>query len=155
MQDIDDFDKRLLALLQIDCRQTGEALAEQVGLSPASCLRRVQRLRQTGAIEREVAVVSPELLGQQIAVLSLLTLRRGGRDALDRLRQKLLALPEVDQIFHVTGPADFVLTVRCASMEAYAAFTENHFYDPAISGFESIVVLREHRSSKTHRNSGN
>ncbi|MCV3271682.1 Lrp/AsnC family transcriptional regulator [Roseobacter sinensis] len=145
MDEIDDFDRQLLALLQIDCRQTGDALAEQVGLSPASCLRRLQRLRRIGAVEREVAIVAPELLGRHITVLSLLTLRRGGRDALDRLRQKLLRLPQVERIFHVTGPADFVLTVRCASMEAYAAFTEEHFYDPAISGFESIVVLREHR----------
>ena len=29
-------------------------------------------------------------------------------------------------------------------MDAYAAFTEAHFYDDAISGFESLVVLREH-----------
>ncbi|WP_299613197.1 Lrp/AsnC family transcriptional regulator [uncultured Tateyamaria sp.] len=144
MDTLDSFDRDLLSLLRRDCRRTGEELAAEVGLSAASCLRRVQRLRRIGAIQREVAVVAPDLLGTPVTVVVLLTLRRGGRDRVDRLRQHLLGLPAVEQLMHVTGPADFVLTLRCASMEAYAAFTEAHFYDDVISGFESLVVLRDH-----------
>ena len=144
MDSLDDFDRSLLRLLRQDCRQTGEALAQQVGLSAASCLRRVQRLRKIGAIQREVAVVSPAVLGTPVSVVVMLPLRRGGRDRVDRLRNTLQARPEVEQLLHVTGPADFILHLRCVSMDAYAAFTEAHFYDDAISGFESLVVLREH-----------
>lgn len=148
MDTLDSFDRHLLDLLRRDCRRTGEELATEVGLSAASCLRRVQRLRQIGAIQREIAVIAPDVLGTPVKVVVLLTLRRGGRDRVDSLRQSLQALPAVEQLMHVTGPADFVLTLRCASMEAYAAFTEAHFYDDAISGFESLVVLRDHSTER-------
>ncbi|MEX0309646.1 MAG: Lrp/AsnC family transcriptional regulator [Tateyamaria sp.] len=144
MNDLDTFDRQILSLLRQDSRRTGEELSAEVGLSAASCLRRVQRLRKIGAIQREVAIVSPALLGTPVTVVVLLTLRRGGRDRVDRLRQHLLSRDAVESLMHVTGPADFVLTVRCASMEAYAAFTEANFYDEVISGFESLVVLRDH-----------
>lgn len=145
MDPIDDFDQRILAILARDSRQTGEQLSEQVGLSPAACLRRVQRLRKIGAIEREVAILSPKVIGPSVTVLVLLRMRGGGPDRKENLKTKLLALPQVERIYIVTGNEDMVVTVQCASMEDYADFTETHFYDQPITGFESLVVLREYK----------
>ena len=144
MNDLDSFDHRLLDLLQLDSRQTGKQLSEKVGLSPAACLRRVQRLRQTGVIERDVAVVSPAALSPSVTIIVLLTIDRDRPDRASVLTKRLLELRQVRKMYHVTGEADFILTVMCDSMEAYATFTEAHFYEPYIKGFESIVVLREH-----------
>ena len=142
--DLDDFDHQLLHLLSLDARQTGKELSEKVGLSSAACLRRVQRLREVGAIEREVAIVSPEATGASVTLLVMLMLSRGQPERMAKLRQKLLKLREVKKIYHVTGPADLVLTVQCSSMEAYATFTEAHFYEDDIKGFDTIVVLRSY-----------
>lgn len=144
MENIDDFDRRLLELLSIDCRQTGDQLSAQVGLSPAACLRRVQRLRRIGAIRREVAILSPEVTGRNVTVLVQLHLAHDRPDRIDSLKERFSRLAEVSRFFHVTGDADFVLIVSCASMEDYALFTEAWFYDPMIKGFESMVVLREY-----------
>lgn len=144
MEPLDEFDRRLLALLEIDARLTGAELSERVGLSPSSCLRRVQRLRDIGAIRREVAVIAPEFSDRRVTVLALLEVTRNQADRIDRLKAEFTALPQVERFYHVTGDADFVLTVSCASMEDYAAFTEAHFYSPLISRFESLVVLREY-----------
>jgi len=141
---LDSFDHAILRLLQRDARRTGEDLAKDVGLSAASCLRRVQRLRKIGAIQKEVAVIAPDALARGVKIVAMLTMRRGGRDQIDRLRQRLQARPEVESILHVTGSADFIVNLRCASMDAYASFTETYFYDDCLSGFESLVVLREH-----------
>lgn len=145
MDELDRFDWHLLELLQVDSRQTGKQLSEQVGLSPAACLRRVQRLRQTGAIERDVAVLSPKLSSPSVTIIVLLTLARDAPDRVDVLRRQMLKLPQIKRIYHVTGEADFAMTVMCHSMEDYAAFTEEHFYEPHIKRFESLVVLRDWR----------
>ena len=144
MIDLDSFDRHLLDLLQVDSRQTRKQLSEKVGLSPAACLRRVQRLRHSGAIEREVAIVSPEVSGPSVTVIVLLTISRVNPDRAHLLRKHMLGLRQVKRFYHVTGEADFVLTVVCGSMEEYGTFTEAHFYEPYIKGFEGIVVLREH-----------
>lgn len=144
MDAIDSFDRKLLDLLRHDARRTGRQLAEAVGLSPAACLRRVQRLREIGAIEREVAIISPRVAGQTVTLLVMLMIPPGKPDRIDRLRRKFAALAQVTRIYHVTGKADLVLTVECASMEAYANFTEVHFYSEDIASFETIVVLRSY-----------
>jgi len=142
MDHLDEFDHRLLSLLSLDSRQTGKQLSEKVGLSPAACLRRVQRLRQIGAIEREIAILSPEIRGASVTLLVMLELTRGDPGLTDELRRTLQKLREVQKIYHVTGDSDFVLILECASMEAYATFTEAHFYNGEIKGFDTIVVLR-------------
>ncbi len=142
--DLDEFDHRLLHLLSLDARQTGKQLSEKVGLSPAACLRRVQRLRDIGAIEREVAILSPEVSGASVTLLVMLTLVRGRPERTAQLRRSLLKLPQVKKIYHVTGDADLVLTIQCASMEAFATFTEAHFYVDEIKGFDTTVVLRSY-----------
>ncbi|MEO1471046.1 MAG: Lrp/AsnC family transcriptional regulator [Pseudomonadota bacterium] len=147
MSEIDDFDRRLLALLQVNARQTGQALAEQVGLSPAACLRRVQRLRETGVIEREVAIVAPEALGPSVTFLVTVEILRDGPDRIDRLKRRFTALPIVQRIYHVTGEADLVMVVAAPTMEDYTDFTERYLYAPEIRGFSTMVVLREYPGS--------
>ena len=93
-----------------------------------------------------MAILSPAVTGQSVTLLVMLHLARGQPDRIDRLRRDLLALPQVTRIYHVTGNADFVLTVQCASMEAYAAFSEAHFYSDDIKGFDTTVVLRTFES---------
>lgn len=143
MIELDGFDRRILALLQDNSRRTGAELAELVGLSAAACLRRVQRLRESGVIEREIAVVAPAYRERRTTTFVLLTL---DRDRPDRERQfvaRMRALPEVTQCYHVTGSVDFVLAVATADMEDYQRFTETHFYEPYIKRFQSLVVLAD------------
>ena len=59
---LDSTDLRLLDALQRDASQTNQRLAAEVGISPPTCLRRVQRLREEGLIERQVALLSPDRL---------------------------------------------------------------------------------------------
>ncbi len=143
MEILDTFDRRLLELLAHDARQTGKELSEKVGLSPASCLRRVQRLRSIGAIEREVAIISSDYSPNRVTILTRLQIARVGGDRLDRLRRKFGALAAVQKFYHVTGDYDFVLILSFPSMEDYARFTQAHFYDDVIRGYDSMVVLTE------------
>ena len=59
---IDDIDLRLLDLLQADASLSNQALAERAHLSPPTCLRRVKRLRRSGLIAREVALLDADRL---------------------------------------------------------------------------------------------
>lgn len=141
--DLDGFDRRLLEALQRDNRQTGEQLAEIAGLSPAACLRRVQRLRDAGVIERDVALLAPEAVGRGLTMIVLVTVERdasGRLDVSDRFANRMLQAPEVTQCYSVTGPADFVVILNIASMEDYQNFTRRHFHDH-IKRFESLVSM--------------
>ncbi|MEM8635851.1 MAG: Lrp/AsnC family transcriptional regulator [Pseudomonadota bacterium] len=143
LDELDTFDRSLIALLRRNARQTGDQLSEQVGLSAAACLRRVQRLRKIGAIEREIAVISPEFQPNSTFIIVFLTVSRLDPKRKQTLTKRLLGFEEVERIFSVTGEDDFVLFTKFSSMAEFTDFADAHFYEPPIEGYESTVVLRE------------
>ena len=109
--ELDTFDRRLLAAVQDDSRRTGEDLAELVGLSPAACLRRLQRLRASGIIEREIAIVDPRVARARLTLIVMVTLERERPDLIDGFTRAMRAAAEVTQCYYVTGAMDYVLMV--------------------------------------------
>jgi Lrp/AsnC family transcriptional regulator, leucine-responsive regulatory protein len=66
---LDEFDLKLLDAIQRNNRLTAAQLAERVCLSPSAVQRRLHRLRERKVIEAEVAIVSPEALGQSLTAI--------------------------------------------------------------------------------------
>lgn len=145
---LDKFDHQILDLLTEDARRTGDALAEKVGLSPAACLRRVQRLRQSGVIEREIAVLSSDYEPRLTRAIVLLEIERHNPKRIDTLTRTFTRLPEVERMFSITGGSDIAMIVACESMEDYQDFCERHLYEPPVTGYETLVVLREYPSGR-------
>lgn len=141
--DIDVKDRALLNLVQSDCRTGVEALAEEVGLSPAAVHRRLKRLRDTGVISKEVAVVDPTRVGKPMTFIVSVELERERTDQLDAFRRKAKADPSVQQCYYVTGEGDFILIITAADMDDFEAITRRIFFDdPNIRRFKTSVVMQ-------------
>jgi Lrp/AsnC family leucine-responsive transcriptional regulator len=139
--ELDDFDRRLLDALQADNRRTGEELAAIVGLSPAACLRRVQRLRDEKVIERDVSILAPEALGRRLTMVVLVTLERESPDVVDGFKRAMRQAPEVMQCYYVTGAADFVLILTADDMADYEGFTRRYLFERNVRRFETMAVM--------------
>ena len=72
--ELDDVDRRILNILQLDASHTNAELAELVHVSPPTCLRRVKYMNEGGIIERQVAIVSPEKVGARLTAIVEITL---------------------------------------------------------------------------------
>ena len=139
---MDDFDRKLLALLQDNARLTAEQLGERVGLSASACHRRVRRLRDTGVIEAEIAVVSPEAVGRSLTMIVEVALEREHPHIVDAFKRSMRATPEVMQCYYVTGDADFVIILTARDMKSYERFTQRFFFDnPQVRRFRTFVVM--------------
>ena len=73
---LDEFDIKLLRFVQHNNRLTADELSGRVGLSPSACQRRLAKLRRSGVIERDIAVVSPIAVGRQLTMVVQVTLER-------------------------------------------------------------------------------
>lgn len=146
---IDDFDLRLLERLQADARTPVPVLAEAVGLSAPACYRRIRRLREIGAIERDIAVVRPRTLGWGVSMIVLVVLEREGRQTIDDLMRTLTGSPQVRVLWHVTGEFTFVLHMVARDMEDYDRLaTRLLSHDDRVRSFQTLVVMREAKSQK-------
>ena len=139
---MDDKDLELLKLIQSNARLTADALSIHVALSPAAIQKRLKRLRDTGVIEKEVAVLSASKLGREITVIVEVMLERENRIHLDTFKRRMREAPAVQQCYYTTGSADFVVIVIVSNLEEYEAFTQEYFFDESnVSRFTSSVVM--------------
>jgi Lrp/AsnC family leucine-responsive transcriptional regulator len=144
--DLDRFDYRLLELLQADARQPVPELARQIGLSPPACYRRLRRLRETGAIEAEVARVKPRTLGWNISMIVMVVLDREGSRTVSELLTKFSRHPQVTECANVTGDYDFAVRMVARDMEDYDDVARILFAeDERVRSFKTLVVIRETR----------
>lgn len=140
--ELDRIDARLLAELQRNNRVSSEELGELVGLSSTGIQRRLKRLRSSGIIEADIAVVSPKAVGRDVMMLVMVSLERERADIIDTFKHSIRSTPEIMSGYYVTGDADFVLVVTTRNMEEYEQFTRQFFYNnPNIKGFKTMVVM--------------
>jgi Lrp/AsnC family transcriptional regulator, leucine-responsive regulatory protein len=128
---LDATDLRLLDQLQRDASLTNDALAKVAHISPATCLRRVKRLVDSGVVERRVAILAPDRLGASLAAIVEVTLDRQAHEALAAFEARAVAEAAVLQCHRVSPGPDFVLTVQVADMPAYHALVQRLFTEDA------------------------
>lgn len=140
---MDRIDKKLLNLLQQDAGRTNVDLADEVGLSPSTCLRRVQRLTRSGVIDRIVAILNPAKAGRGIKALVTVELRLHGEQHMQRFLAMAAREEAVSQAYAVTGEADVVLLLKLRDMEEFDALCNRLFKDETnVARFFTMVVIR-------------
>jgi Lrp/AsnC family leucine-responsive transcriptional regulator len=139
---LDSLDRQILALYQRDTRLPGEQIGAQVGLSAAAVQRRLKRLRETGVILSETAVLDYRQLGLGMTVIVSIDLVDESARATRAFRDKVTARGEVQQCYGVTGAVDYLLIVIVPDLAAYEAFCDACLlHDPNVRSFTTQVVL--------------
>ena len=124
---LDELDHRLLDLLQADASRTNHALAEAAQVSPATALRRVRRLVETGVIERQVALVAPRLAEAGLTAISEISLDRQGAEHLAAFEARALADAAIQQCYRVSPGPDFVLVAWVPDMAGWSEVVQRLF----------------------------
>lgn len=139
---MDRLDLKLLAALQADGGRTNAALAEEAGLSPSSCLRRVRRLRKAGIIRKTVALVDPKALNRGLTAIVEVELERHGDHRMRGFIAKARAERAVTHVYAVTGEVDVVLILRLVDMAEYQDLCERLFRNDAnVARFRTLFVM--------------
>ncbi len=140
----DDRDRKILELLQRDCRISNADLAERAGMSASACWRRVKAFEDAGVIERYRADVSPTKAGNSFQALVQVQLARHNQEKLAEFIKAIAPRAEVLESYATTGPADYQMRVLCRDIAAYNRFLEDFLFRlPAVESAQTNVVLRE------------
>jgi Lrp/AsnC family leucine-responsive transcriptional regulator len=147
---LDRIDKRILKLMQTNARISNLELADQVGLSPTPCSRRVKRLEDSGLIAGHVTLLNPEALGLDLTAIIGISMDRHTPDRFEDFEKAITSMPEVIECSIVTGQAaDFLLKVVVKDMHHYEKFLLGHLTRvTGVTGVHSSFVLR-HLVKKT------
>ena len=139
---LDRFDLAILDILQADNTTPQRAIAQAVNLSAPAVQRRIQRLKDSGVIRANVAVLDPVKVGKPLTIVLEVHLDNERPNRTAPLRVRIAAEDAVQQCYSVTGEADYLLVVNVASMADYEALTRRLFEgDDNIKRFRTSVAL--------------
>ena len=144
--ELDTIDRRILEVLQRNARIANTDLADEVGLTPAPCLRRVKRLEELGFIAGYTAVLDHKRVGLGLTVFVTVTLDRQTKRTYDDFAAKMRAAPEVLECYLILGERDFLLKIVVADLDAYQRFyLEVLTLAPGVRNINSIIAVNEEK----------
>lgn len=144
---MDEFDRKILAILRKDGRITFTDLAEQVGLSKTPCQQRVKRLVQSGVIMGFRAIVDPAKVGLDHVAFAEVKLSDTREAALKEFNMAVRQIPEVEECHMIASSFDYLLKVRTADIRRYRIILGEKIsslpYVANTSTFVAMETIRE------------
>lgn len=119
---MDQTDKRILQVLQVDGKLQNNELAQRIGLSASPCLRRVRQLEEDGIIRAYVALVDPAKVNLRLTVFARIWLKSQDPKTVNQFVESIREVPEVVECHLMAGDCDFFLRIVVADLDAYRQF---------------------------------
>ena len=147
--ELDAFDRKILTLLQKDSRMPQRDISDAVHLSASAVNRRIAAMEAAGRHHSATRrIVDPAKVGRPDHHH-----RRGDRRERAARPARcgqapLLACPEVQQLYYVTGEVDLVIILNVADMAEYQQLTRQLFFAEAnVKSFRTMVAMERSKVS--------
>lgn len=141
---IDVMDRKILSALVEDATQSYATLGQSVGLSAPAVHERVKRLRARGIIQQTVARLDGAKIGKPLLVFVHVATENWG---FSQAFERLMALPEVEELHSVTGDTSLILKVRLPESSALESLLRQiHCFDSVVST-KTFVTLSTYKDS--------
>ncbi|TKT69554.1 Lrp/AsnC family transcriptional regulator [Aquamicrobium sp. LC103] len=144
LENLDDLDLKILRLVQTDNLMPQREISELVGLSAPAVARRLQRLRSSRIIQKDIAIIDESAVGRPLTIVAEVTTENERLDLLDEMKRRFSGCPQVQQCYYVTGETDFILIMNVKNMEEYTALTRELFFEGGnVKSFRTCVAMQK------------
>ena len=135
---LDDTDRRLLAVLLEDARISQRGLAQRIGVAQGTITNRLRRLEELGVIKGYTVLLEPESIGWTMTVITGLRIEKG---SMINVQQNIAADPRVFAVYDVTGDYDSMVLARVQSRKDLDDLTKTVFTLKGVQRSFTQVVL--------------
>jgi len=146
---LDDTDRRILRQFQADPDLANADLAGRCGVMPATCWRRLEKLRSDGIIQGQEAVIDWQALGYSVEVSLRFTLDKTLPRAFDEFLEAARGVPEVLEIQTFLGRVDVRLSVIARDLAHYQQLYRDRILTlPHIADIEALMHIARIKSNE-------
>lgn len=132
---MDDFDRKILGVLQKDASLSQREVAERVGLSQNALWRRLKKMEEDGVLLGARMRIDAQALGLDLTVFVMVRTRNHSVDWADSFRKHVAMIPQVVEMHRIGGDWDYMLKIVTTGMSGYDAV-----YRRLTTGFELDTV---------------
>ena len=116
---LDQYDRRLLDLLQADASLSVAELAEKIGVSKSACWRRVKRLEDEGVISERVTLLDQHQLNLPVTVYLLLRTSQHNEKWAGQFQKVVSGIPQILEVCRMSGELDYLVKAVVPDMKGY------------------------------------
>jgi Lrp/AsnC family leucine-responsive transcriptional regulator len=141
---LDEIDVKILNALQADARASFSKIGELVSLSHSPVMERIRKMEEAGVITGYVATLDRQKIGTPVLVILSLKVKPQNKKILKQFEAAMQLLPEVQQMWVVSGDWNFVLHVVAGAPQDYFIFLMDKISSlPYVGQTESAFVLQD------------
>lgn len=118
---LDDVDREILSLLQRDSSTPIKEIAKKVNLSATPCWKRIKKMQLEGIIRAQVALLDPERMKANVNTFVSIRVHEHDPDWNKRFAELVADIPEIVEIYRMSGEVDYLMRVVVESIDAYDA----------------------------------
>ena len=145
---LDGIDRKILKALQRDGRLSQLELADEIGLSPTPCARRVKKLEAEGYISGYTALIDEEKLGFGFSIFVSVRLDKQVDERLVTFEESVARYQEVVDCWLMTGGFDYLLRIAVSDLHEFERFlTQKLTKIEGVASIESSIPLRRVKES--------
>ena len=146
---MDDIDRKLLNLLQVNADLPLSEIAKKVGISSTPCWNRIKRLEEKGIIKYKISLVDKEKVGYAVTVFLSISVSNHNSDWFTEFEKVVMRHSQILEVHRLTGSsADYLLKIIAKSIEEYDAFQQKLISEIQFTGMSSSISLKEVKNSK-------
>jgi Lrp/AsnC family transcriptional regulator, leucine-responsive regulatory protein len=139
LQGLDDIDRRILEVLQLDCKVALAKVGEQVGLSAPSIVERVRKLENEGFIQGYHARLNARRLG--FDVTAFISVWTAHPRVIKDFERQLSEFEDVLECHHVTGEPTLLLKVKTRNTQSLERLISSLRSLSGVERTETNIVL--------------
>lgn len=140
---LDEFDRKLLTLLQQDATLSIAELAERIGLTTTPCWKRLKRLEEEGYVEKRVALLNRAKVGLPVTVFVSIRTSQHDEAWLADFAKATAAMPEIVELYRMSGEVDYLMKVVVPDIEGYDRFYKRLIRATKLSDVSSTFAMEQ------------
>lgn len=140
---MDDINRKILKILQMDATVPVAEIAERVGLSTTPCWRRIQALERSGLIQRRVAVLDRKKLNVGVTVFVRVKTSQHNSEWLESFAKAVADIEEVVEFYRMSGDVDYLLKIVVPDIDTYDSVYKRLIRSANLSDVSSSFAMEE------------
>ena len=121
---MNDIDKKILSILQVNADIPIAELSKKVNLSATPCWARINKLYKQGYIKKKVAVIDRLKANLPVVVFVQVRTKQHSDEWTKKFKKAITEMDEVIELYRLSGTVDYMFKVLVPSIEKYNEFYE-------------------------------
>ncbi|HSG60474.1 MAG TPA: Lrp/AsnC family transcriptional regulator [Pseudomonadales bacterium] len=116
---LDNYDRKILQLLQGDAGLSVGDVADRVGMSKSACWRRIQKFEQDGIIKQRVTLLNADKVNLPLMVYISIRTNKHNAEWSGNFREVVSNIPEILEVHRMSGDLDYLIKAVVSDMPGY------------------------------------